>query len=71
MRIDIFKPVATLRPFVHKIILRKYTSFWTDPTYVLVLTVCLGMSLIITDFPTGSKVDKCHTVIVYFLLGNL
>ena len=43
--------------------LQKYTLQWIDLTYALVLTVCLWMPLIITDFPTGSKQwprDSCQ-----------
>ena len=32
LEIDVFKHVAKLRPFVHKIILQKYISQWIDLT---------------------------------------
>ena len=61
---------AKLRAFVHKMILQEYTSWWIDPNYVLVFTVCLGMAQIFADFLTGSKQIApvfCHFCLICLL----
>ena len=59
---------AKLGTFVCKMIFQKYTPLWIDPSDILVFTAYLGMTEILTDFPTGSKQKMAK--VAYYLFTS-